>query len=291
MKNVYLRILSLALVLLGATYCNAQKVIRLYPGVAPGSENWDWSEKDLGGGFLKDVKDPTLTAFIPEKPNGIAMIIAPGGAYHFLASDGEGSAVAKRLNEKGITAFVLKYRLVHEDPAHPYFAKIMQTRDYDMMDKVSAPVMKLATQDGLQAVKYVRDHAKEYNIDPHKIGFQGSSAGGTVTMNVACNATDESCPDFIASFYGYEGKLVTYTKIPTTKMPLFLCAASDDSLVPIQNTFHFCDKWMAAGQPVEIHIYQKGNHGFVGSKPQNLPVDKWFDRLIDWIFMLYPQAK
>ncbi|MBN1181645.1 MAG: alpha/beta hydrolase [Bacteroidales bacterium] len=276
------------IIMMASSDLNSQQVIRLYPGKAPGSENWNWQEKNMGGGFLMDVTDPTITVFLPEKPNGISVIVAPGGAYHYLVTDGEGSAVARRLNEKGITAFVLKYRLVHEDPAHPYIQKMLQTKDWKLLDSVSAPLMPLATQDGLTAVKYVRDHAIEYNIDPDKIGFEGSSAGGTVAMNVVCNATDENRPNFVATLYGYGEALAPCTKIPTVRTPLFVSAAVDDELVPIQHSFNFISKWLAAKQPVEVHIYQKGNHGFVGNKPQNLPVDSWFDRLVDWIFMLYP---
>lgn len=267
----------------------SQQVIRLYPGKAPGSENWNWPEKDLGGGFLMDVSDPTITAFLPEKPNGIAVIVAPGGAYHYLVSEGEGAAVARRLNEKGITAFVLKYRLVHEDPKHPYLQEVMQKKNWDMLDSVSLPVMPLMTQDGLAAVKYVREHAIEFKIDPNKIGFEGSSAGGTVAMNVVCNATDENRPNFVASNYGYGRVLAPVNNIPSVKTPLFIGVAIDDELVPVQHSIKFLTKWLEAGQPVEAHIYQKGNHGYVGNPPQNLPVDGWFDRFVQWIFMMYPE--
>lgn len=275
------------IMLIASSNLFSQKVIRLYQGKAPGSENWNWPEKNLGGGFLMDVVDPTITAFLPEKPNGIAVIVAPGGAYHYLVTEGEGNAVAKRLNEKGIAAFVLKYRLVHEDPAHPYLQQMMQKKDWNLLDSVSLPIMPLMTQDGLTAVKYVRDHAKEFNIDPNKIGFEGSSAGGTVAMNVVCNATDENRPNFIASNYGYGEALAPCKNVPAVKTPLFIAVAIDDELVPVQHSLNFLTKWLDAGQPVEAHIYQKGNHGYVGNPPQNLPVDGWFDRFVEWIFMLY----
>ena len=103
-----------------AIFC--QQVIQLYNGKAPGSEKWNWDEREIKvdiGTLLFDVSKPSLTVFVPANPNGIAMIVAPGGAFHALAYDLEGTEVAKRLNAKGITAFVLKYRLVHDDPAHP----------------------------------------------------------------------------------------------------------------------------------------------------------------------------
>jgi hypothetical protein len=99
-----------------------QKVIQLYQGKAQGSENWTWTEREMKvdiGRIIFDVSNPSLIVYSPEKPNGTAIIIAPGGAFHALALDLEGTEVAKRLVDKGITAFVLKYRLVHDDPAHP----------------------------------------------------------------------------------------------------------------------------------------------------------------------------
>ena len=118
MKNILTALLSLF-----ACCCiNAQTVIPLYNGAAPGSENWNWDEKEIKadiGTIVMDVSHPSLTAYVPANPNGTAVIIAPGGAFHVLAFDLEGTEVAKRLNAKGITAFVLKYRVVHDDPAHP----------------------------------------------------------------------------------------------------------------------------------------------------------------------------
>ena len=114
--------LSAIFILLISFYSNAQTVINLYNGAAPGSENWNWQETQLKvdiGTIYMDVSHPSLTAYLPSNPNGSAVIIAPGGAFHALAFDLEGTEVAKSLNAKGITAFVLKYRLVHNDPAHP----------------------------------------------------------------------------------------------------------------------------------------------------------------------------
>src|SRR6201982_3865018 len=111
-----------SLVLFIALSSHAQTVIPLYNGAAPGSENWNWDEKQIKadiGTIVMDVSHPSLTAYVPANPNGTAVVIAPGGAFHVLAFDLEGTEVAKRLIAKGITAFVLKYRVVHDDPAHP----------------------------------------------------------------------------------------------------------------------------------------------------------------------------
>ena len=278
----------LAIFIFGAVISNAQKVIPLYSGAAPGSENWNWNEKEIKvdiGAIVSDVSHPSLTVFTPVKPNGTAVIIAPGGAFHVLAYDHEGTEVAKRLNAKGITAFVLKYRVVHEDPAHPEnsIGTLMSTKNYKKLDSINAPVVPLSMQDGLTAVKYVRQHAAEYSVDPNKIGFMGFSAGGTVTMSVAYSATDENRPNFIAPIYAYEGAIIGST-VPSATTPIFIATASDDDLGFAMHSVHIYAKWLAANQPAELHMYEKGKHGF-GTKKQSLPVDSWMDRFTDWLGM------
>ncbi len=272
------------LVCLAIQITQAQPVIRLYPGKAPGSENATWKEQDLGG-YIKDITDPTLTAFVPAKPNGTAVIIAPGGGFHFLVYDLEGTAVAKKLIEKGITAFVLKYRLVHEDPAKPYFQQVMNSGNFKYLDSISAPTIKLGVQDGLTAVKYVRQHAAEYKIDPNKIGFMGSSAGGTVAMSVAYTATEESRPNFVAPIYAYGGAVIG-SSVPAVKTPIFLAVASNDELGLAPYSVETYSKWVAAKQPAELHVYERGGHGFA-MKKQNLPSDTYIERFLDWMGTQY----
>ena len=276
------------LVLFISFYSHAQTLINLYDGAAPGSENWNWKETQIKvdiGTIIMDVAHPSLTAYVPENSNGTAVIIAPGGAFHALAFDHEGTEVAKRLNAKGITAFVLKYRLVHNDPAHPEnsIGTLMATKNFKKLDSLNAPVVPLAMQDGLTAVKYVRQHAAEYKIDPGKIGFMGFSAGGTVTMSVIYNATDESRPNFVAPIYAYEGAIIGST-VPSAKTPIFIAAASDDDLGLATHSVHIYLKWLEANQPAELHMYEQGKHGF-GTKKQGLPVDTWMDRFTDWLVM------
>lgn len=281
------KILS-ALFILIVLHSNAQKVIPLYTGAAPGSENWNWEEIQIKadiGTIVMDVSHPSITAYVPANPNGTAVIIAPGGAFHVLAFDLEGTEVAKRLNAKGITAFVLKYRVVHNDPAHPEnsIGTLMATKNFKKLDSLNAPVVPLAMQDGLTAVKYVRQHASEYKLDPNKIGFMGFSAGGTVTMCVAYNATDESRLNFVAPIYAYEGAIIGST-VPSAKTPIFITAASDDDLGLATHSVHIYLKWLEAKQPAELHMYEQGKHGF-GTKTQGLPVDSWMDRFADWLAM------
>lgn len=283
MKNI-LAILTTII----AVASHAQKIIPLYKGAAPGSEKWNWEEKQIKvdiGTIIMNVTRPSLTAYLPSNPNGTAVIIAPGGAFHALAIDHEGTAVAKWLNGKGITAFVLKYRLVHDDPAHPEnsIGNLMATGNFKKLDSLNAPVIPLALRDGLTAVKYVREHASAYKVESNKIGFMGFSAGGTLTMSVVYSATDESRPDFVAPIYAYE-KAIIGSSVPSVKTPIFIAAASDDDLGFAPHSVHIYLKWLEANQPAELHLYEKGKHGF-GTKKQNLPVDSWMDRFSDWLTM------
>ena len=263
-------------------------IIYLYKGAAPGSENWTWTEREINvdiGRILFDVSKPSLVAYLPAKANGTAIIIAPGGAFHALAFDLEGTEVAKRLNEKGITAFVLKYRLVYQDPAHPEngIGALMASKDFKKLDSLNAPLIPLALQDGLTAVKYIRQHAAEYKVDPDKIGFMGFSAGATLTMSVVYSASDETRPNFVAPIYPYENAIAG-SNVPTATTPIFISCASDDDLGFATHSVHIYLKWLEAKQPAELHMYEKGKHGF-GTKKQNLPVDSWMDRFFDWLQM------
>jgi acetyl esterase/lipase len=281
-------VIMMFLFLAAITAMAQEKAISLYNGVAPGSENWTWKEKTIHVNDMTitlDVSKPALIPYLPGKPNGTAVIIAPGGAFHALAVGHEGADVAKWLNEKGVTAFVLKYRLSHDDPAHPEnnFVKLLETRNYKKLDSINAAVVPLAMQDGLTAMKYVREHAALYKIDPNKIGFMGFSAGGTVTMSVIYNATDADRPNFVAPIYAYEGAIIGST-VPSVKTPIFIAAATDDDLGLASHSVHIYEKWVEAKQPAELHMYERGKHGF-GMKKQNLPVDKWIERFGDWLRM------
>jgi acetyl esterase/lipase len=283
-----MRSLLFSIAICTAITSNAQKVIPLYQDAAPGSEHWTWQEKEFKvdiGTVVLEVSKPTLTAFLPAKPNGTAVIIAPGGAFHALAFDLEGTTVAKRLNEKGITAFVLKYRLVHDDPAHPKNAlmTLIGKNDAKKLDSIFSLIVPLAMQDGLTAVSYIRLHAAEYKINPGKIGFMGFSAGGTVTMSVVYNASDENRPNFVAPIYTF-GNAVIGSRVPAAKTPIFIAVASDDDFGFAPYSVRTYSKWLEAKQPAELHVYEKGGHGF-GTKKQNLPVDTWMDRFYDWLKM------
>jgi acetyl esterase/lipase len=258
----------------------SQEAIRLYEGPAPGSENWNWEEKvnqTPGGRFISDVTTPVIIPFPAPEPNGTAVVVAPGGAFHILAIDHEGIDVAKWLNNKGITVFVLKYRLTHPNPDNPEhnLMTLMQNKDYATIDSLNAQVVPLAMQDGLKALEYVRSNAATYRVDPAKIGFMGFSAGGTLTMSVAYNATDQNRPNFVAPIYAYGGAILG-DKVPAVRTPIFVAAASDDELGFAPHSAQIYLKWLEAGQPAELHIYEKGGHGF-GMRKTGNPVDSWIE--------------
>lgn len=267
---------------------NAQKVISLYEGKAIGSENWTWeeaiSEKNIfNSKVVYNVSSPTITAYFPEKPNGTSVIIAPGGAFHTLSIDNEGTDVAKWLNSKGITAFVLKYRVARSFTDDPVKELISKMGNFKTLDEENAPVVPLATQDGLTAVKYVRDHAKELNLDPKKIGFMGFSAGGTLTMSVVYSADDSNRPNFVAPVYAYENAIIG-TNMPKEKTPIFIAVASDDQLGFMPHSINIYRKWFDAKQPAELHIYEKGGHGF-GMRKTGISTDNWIDNFGNWLKM------
>lgn len=268
----------------------SQQVIQLYEGKPPGSESWTWSEKEMFSAMFNtqvvyNVSLPTLTAYLPTKSTatGTAVIIAPGGGFHTLSINSEGIDVAKWLAAKGVACFVLKYRLVHSETDDPVKELMGLMGNQKKFDSGNAVVVPLAMQDGLTAMKYVRSHAADYSIDPKRIGFMGFSAGGTVTMSVIYNCTQESQPDFIAPVYAYAPPSIG-SKIPAEKTPAFLVVASDDQLGLTPMSVDIYQKWLAAKQPAEIHAYQRGGHGF-GMKQQKIPTDSWIERFGDWLRM------
>jgi acetyl esterase/lipase len=256
-------------------------IMPVWPGIAPGSENWTQKEVDYvrnNKQMVRNVTHPTLTAYFPDpaNANGTAIIIAPGGGFRFLSWQNEGTAVAEWLAERGVTAFVLKYRLLDTGASQDDFEKgkpATRPATSPAQEEISA----LASADGRQAMKVVRQGADQWKIDPRRIGFMGFSAGGAVTMGVVMQYDKDSRPDFAAPIYGAHAQGV----IPDDAPPLFiLCAADDKGAMP-GSVKTFSD-WRAAGHAAELHIYSKGGHGF-GMSQRGLPVDHWIDRLGDWL--------
>ena len=228
---------------------------------------------------IRNVVQPSLTAYLPDPAiaNGTAVIVAPGGAYHFLAFEHEGIQVAAWLNAHGIAAFMLLYRLVQTGSDFPQVVD-ENLNDPHKMASIVEPLFPLITADGCQAVRLVRQHAAEWGLNPDRIGLMGFSAGGNLTLNVAMHYDASSRPDFAAPIYpAPPGD----APIPESAPPLFLACAADDDMASAVTTQYYA-KWRAAGHPVELHIYSKGGHGF-GMNTQNLPSDAWIERFGEWL--------
>jgi acetyl esterase/lipase len=262
-----------------------EKVIRLYEGPAPGTENWKHKEKESRTNLWQtrlafNVADPTLTIMLPPTSEavGTAVVVCPGGAFHALSIDTEGLDVGRWLNKKGVAAFVLKYRLVEcetDDPA----TEVMGKGPRFVEDVL--PIVRLAGADGRAAVAHVRQHAREYNVNPDRIGILGFSAGGTVAASVAFHHDAASKPNFAAPIYlAYE--FLGKKKVPDDAPPMFILAATDDQLGLAPQSVALYMDWAAAKKPAELHLYQQGGHGF-GMRKQNLPADQWIERFGDWL--------
>lgn len=257
-------------------------VVLLWPNGAPGA---------LG---TADADQPKYTIYQPASPVHTAVIVFPGGGYQNLAMDHEGLQVAKWLNGYGITAFILQYRLGPKYH-HP-----------------------IEMNDALRAIRMVRAHARDYNIDPNRIGVWGFSAGGHLASTVSTHfdagnlaAPDPfdkypSRPDFailaypVISFgeYAHKGSLHNLLgENPDPKLvedlsnekrvtqqtpPTFLFHTSDDPVVPVENSVLYYLALRHANVPVEMHIYEHGNHG-VGLAPYDPILSTWPLRLADWL--------
>ncbi len=228
---------------------------------------------------IRNVSCPTLTVYLPDPglATGAAVVVCPGGAYHFLAFEHEGTEVARWLNARGIAAFMLKYRLVQTGSDFPGCVD-EHLGDPEKMEALVEPLVPLITIDGCQAVRLVRENAKHWGLDPHRIGIMGFSAGGMVTLSTALHYDPSSRPDFAAPIYSAPP---AETPVPDDAPPLFLLCAADDDMASEVST-RFYTAWRAAGRPVELHIYARGGHGF-GMNTLGLPSDAWIERFADWL--------
>ena len=280
------QILIILTILFQVTIVAQQKVIQLYNGAPPGSEGWTYNEKSdsVPAPFVYNVSHPTLTVYSPDPSiaNGTAIILCPGGGFFILDMKNASVDVAQWLVKKGITVFILKYRLAQSFTDKPV-QELLSNMQNGSVDEKTKPIIPLAINDGKEAVKYVRAHAAEYGISPSSIGIIGFSAGAAVADATGISYTTESRPDFIGSFYGYIPPDVD-GPVPTDAPPMFLAAASDDQFGLHIKTVEMYSKWIAAKRPAELHIYTKGGHGF-GMRKQNIPTDSWTDRFADWLSM------
>jgi acetyl esterase/lipase len=299
---ILLKKILLLIVLTGISQLYAQnKSILLYPDGVPGSKGIHIQEESIMTGGItrvKDITEPALFVFQPlKKTSDAAVIICPGGGYGILAIDHEGYDIAAWFNARGMTAFVLKYRL---------------PQDTLFENKEIRPL-----QDARQAIRIVRGKAADFGVSPDKIGIMGFSAGGHLAstasthFNVQAGENSDSMisvrPDFSILIY----PVITFSDAFThpgtrenligqypsaeqiefysnekhvTKLtpPTFLISTADDEVAPENSILYFlaCRKNKV---PVEMHIYEKGGHGYALKKNGLGPVETWPDRLEDWM--------
>jgi acetyl esterase/lipase len=279
----------------------AQQVIPLYPNEIPNSKPSPDEEKteerdDMT--IVSKISIPTLTIFQPQQGgNGTAVIVFPGGGYWVNAIRHEGYDVAKKFNEMGVTAFVVKYRIPN---------------DATMVNREIGPL-----QDAQQAMLVVRSRAKEWNINPERIGIMGFSAGGHLastagthfnTVTIPNEKKISFRPDFMMLIYpvisfqdevGHTGsrdqligknpsqdKIDLYSnelQVTPQTPPTFLVHASDDNGVKSLNSILFYESLLKNNVHAELHIYQGGGHGFgLNNKTTD---DQWIERCKNWMKM------
>lgn len=280
------------------TKAMAQTTFPLYPGEIPNSKptpNEERIEISNGITIVHKISRPTITHYSPAKPNGTAIIIFPGGGYWVTAIDHEGHDVAKKFLEQGITAFVVKYRI---------------PSDETMVNREIGPL-----QDAQQAIKMVRERAKEWGINPNQIGVMGFSAGGHLASTASTHFQNPVIenpnaisvrPDFSILIYpvvsfsenvGHTGsrdqiigknpsqeKVEFYSnelQVKETTPPAFLIHASDDNGVLPENSIRYYQALLRNKVAAELHLYQKGGHGFGMNNPTTK--DAWMDRCLNWM--------
>lgn len=262
------------------------KAITLDTGPLPGAtlaESW---HSQYGSVFARNVTVATLTPFLPDpaKATGTAVIVAPGGGFRTLSMNNEGWDVAQALADRGVAAFVLKYRLNQTPQDMAAFEQSMRAM---FAGPVRPPRMKpdeiigsIGPQlaDARAAFALVRQRAGEWRVDPNRIGMLGFSAGAMLTM--ATTLSDEGAkPAFIGNIYGPLGAVT----VPAEAPPLFVALAADDPL--FGNTgFGLIESWREAKRPVEFHLYEQGGHGF-GMYQKETTSTGWFDAFVRWIGM------
>jgi acetyl esterase/lipase len=303
MKKLRLSFLFVLAFILSFNLQGQEKIIKLWPDGIPGSKNsTGYAEvvtmKNGHAAFYQKVTDPTITVFLPpaEKANGIAVVICPGGGYGALAFDYEGSDIARWLNANGIAGIVLKYRL---------------PSDLIMENKSVGPL-----QDAQEALRVVRRNALEWRINPGKIGIMGFSAGGHLASTLSTHFADKvyqakdstsARPDFSLLIYPVisSDKLTTHAGSMTNLMgenppentvkyfsgelninektpPAFLVHGAEDKVVPVKNSIVYFEALVKYHVPAELHVFQKGAHGF-GLAAGKGTESAWPDLCLRWL--------
>lgn len=277
---------ALLLIAAGSALAADPVVLKLWPGGAPEKpgvkiepEKTIVKEPSDGVVRLTNVSEPMITVFKPEKPNGTSVLVCPGGGYGILAYEHEGSQVCEYLTKHGVTGILLKYRVPKRDPADP---------------------SREPLQDAQRAIGLIRHHAKEWGLDPNKVGILGFSAGGHLTVMTALHANErtyttdpaldveDATPNFAIPVYpAYlvskedPYKLLPGFEVTAKSPPMCFVHAHDDSWSASASALLYLE-YKKLGLPAEVHIYAKGGHGF-GMKQKGLAVDHWPDRVAEWM--------
>jgi acetyl esterase/lipase len=262
----------------------APPTLRLWPDKAPGEQGTIGEERLMPPqegkpvDRLSNVSVPTLTVYRPkpELDTGTAVVICPGGGYHILAMDLEGTEVADWLNSIGVTGIVVKYRVPRREGQAKHLAPL---------------------QDAQRAISLTRQHASQWGINKDRIGILGFSAGGHLSAAASTNfdqrqyepidAADQlSCrPDFAVLVYPaylVDGaKLAPEIRVSDKTPPVFFAHAGDDRISP-ENSIRMYLALREAGVPAELHVFASGGHGF-GLRPTDNPCCHWPDYCEQWL--------
>ncbi len=261
-------------------------VIPLYPDAPPVPGAPAERETPLPGTrFVRNITRPTLSIHLPDPTAaiGVGVLVCPGGAYHFLNWDDEGTKVAAWLNQRGMAAFLLKYRVYLTPPEDADFFRALDEtfadpkNQPDALNTLMSSHRPLAVADGLQALSIIRQRGSEWGVLPGHIGMLGFSAGADLTLGVLLNDDPAARLDFAAPIYVPPREPYA---APQDAPPVFIAVTGDDDLLP--GSLQLYTAWHSAGRPAEMHIYAQGGHGF-GMKQQGLPVDGWIERFTDWL--------
>ena len=243
-----------------------------------------WEQMTFGGSSnrnIRNVVNPTLTPVLPDpaKATGVAVIVAPGGGFRGLAIDHEGFQVARWLAERGIAAFVLKYRLVPTPrDATTYMQSVMAEMGKRAPEDTFRDPTPEALEDAQAAIRLVRQRSAEWGLAPGKLGFVGFSAGAVTTLGAGLAADPAARPDFIAPIY----PPMASRQIPGDAPPMFLAISLDDPLFAAGKQLGLIQSWRDAKRPLEVHLYEKGGHGF-GMSGRSAGSALWIDAFHAWM--------
>ncbi|HLT72674.1 MAG TPA: alpha/beta hydrolase fold domain-containing protein [Cyclobacteriaceae bacterium] len=250
----------------------------------PAPESWF---RQWGDPMARNISAATLTPFLPDpaKANGAAVIVAPGGGFRWLSMGNEGWEVAQALADRGIAAFVLKYRL-HPTPESLDAFKETMNRTFaaatprpEGSGEAAPPRPRMDLSDQLEdaeaAYAMIIRRATEWGVDTARLGMIGFSAGAGLTMHCTLNSKSMEL-DFIGPIYGGMGPV----EVPKNAPPMFSVIATDDFL--FRGQFGVIKSWYDAEKPVEFHLYQNGGHGFGLGNP-NRTSNRWFDAFTHWL--------